>query len=490
MVTLLPRMPHGTSQRTRDRVRPAAGALWLGTHSVVVKAAHTVLLLVLAATLAPSSLGVVALGTLVTHVAVLVCGLGVAQALVHWRGDAERAARTAVTLVGGAGLGALVLLWWTAPLLTAVPGSHAQLVDVVRGLALTVPFVAVAGVTHELLRRRLLFLRRIVPEVVATVVGTAVAVHLALGGQGVLALVVGQLVQAVLVLLLAWAVHPPVLPGWDAATARALLGHGLPVSGTHVLEVAQLNIDYVVVAQLAGAAALGQYSLGFRVAHMPFVLLALVVCGAAFPVLCRRAGEDLGPAAERVVLVVLGLVAPACVLLALEAEALLVLGAQWLPAVEVLRLLAPLALGLGVVQAVQVALTAAGRPAVALRIRLAHLAVLVLLLPLAAVEGIAAVAVVQAVTALLAAAVATRVAGSLVPGFDVRRLLRGAVPVVLAASAMVPLVVLLDAVLPGTGGLVRSGALAVLGLVGFGAVLAGVTRDARPAARPAPRGRA
>ena len=44
-----------------DEGRAARGALWFATNSIVVKGAQTLVLLTLAATLAPSALGLVAL---------------------------------------------------------------------------------------------------------------------------------------------------------------------------------------------------------------------------------------------------------------------------------------------------------------------------------------------------------------------------------------------------------------------------------------------
>ena len=86
------------AQPSAEAARTARGALWLATNGIVVKTSQTVVLLALAAMLAPSALGVVALGTLVANVSAVVTSLGTASALVYWRGDVLRAARTAVTV--------------------------------------------------------------------------------------------------------------------------------------------------------------------------------------------------------------------------------------------------------------------------------------------------------------------------------------------------------------------------------------------------------
>ena len=63
--------------------RVARGALWLATSGVVVKGVQTVILLVLAALLAPSALGVIAIGSLVFNTSALITEAGASTALVY-----------------------------------------------------------------------------------------------------------------------------------------------------------------------------------------------------------------------------------------------------------------------------------------------------------------------------------------------------------------------------------------------------------------------
>ena len=48
---------------------------------------------------------------------------------------------------------------------------------------------------------------------------------------------------------------------------------------------------------MLGGEALGQYSLAFRLAFMPYLMVVVVMSGAAFPYLCRQRGAELGRAA-------------------------------------------------------------------------------------------------------------------------------------------------------------------------------------------------
>nr|WP_276509703.1 oligosaccharide flippase family protein [Nocardioides marinisabuli] len=446
--------------------------MWLATNGIVVKGAHTVVLLALAAALTPSALGLVALGTLVATVAAILGGLGTASALVHLPGsaaDAQRAARTALTL----GLVTSTLLaaglWVAAPSLASALRAEAGGAAVIRGLTVVLPCLAVAAVTTELLRRRLAFARRIVPDTVSAVVGAVVAVLLVAQGVGVMALVAGQVVQALLMMVLVWAVHPPVLPGWDRADARALVSFGLPFSGAHLLEVVQLNLDYLLVARVLGALALGHYSLSYRVANMPYLMVAVVVTGAAFPYLCRAQGPLRARGVEVALAVTVSLMLPACVLLALVADDLVLLGPEWAPAAPVLVLLAGYALLLAVLQVGLTVLNAAGRPGHALGVRLLHLLVLALVL-LAVVEaGIAAVALGQVVAVAAVGVPALWLARRSVPGTSAARLLADVRPALVATAAMALAVVALRSL--GLGAAAGVWAVALLAVAAVGVFL-------------------
>lgn len=461
--------PTGT---TTEASRTARGALWLATNGIVVKASQTVVLLALAAMLAPEALGLVAIGTLVANVSSILSSLGTASALVYWRGDVERAARTAVTIGAGTGLALATGLWFLAPGIASVLHAADGGAAVIRGLVVTLPCLAVAAVTNELLRRRLAFLRRIIPDTCSSLVGAVVAIVLVTHGTGVMALVVGQIVQGVLTLLLTWLVHRPVLPGWNRADARGLLAYGAPYSATSLLEVVQLNVDYLLVSRVLGSVALGHYSLGFRIAFMPYLMIVVVTAGAAFPYLCRMRGSGLARAVEVVMATTLTLVLPASVLLVLMADHLTLLGDEWQPAVAVLRLLAGYAVLLGVTQVSLTVLNASGLPALSLALKSLHLVLLTVVLLVVVGHGVSSVALAQVAVAAVVAAVALTVARRRVVGLSVGRMLLRLRPAVLCTLAMAVVVVgLRAAVFPGGPSLAGLVVVGLAGAVSFAGAL-------------------
>jgi O-antigen/teichoic acid export membrane protein len=401
--------------------RVARGVLWLATSGVVVKGVQTVVLLVLAALLAPSALGVIAIGSLVFNASALITEAGASTALVYWRGDALRAARTTLTIVLTTGVAMTAISWIIAPWLANTLHTEGG-AAVIRGLTSTIPFYAVASVTLELLRRELAFARRIIPDVVAATVGAAVSVVLAVAGHGVAALVIGQIVQGVLTLLLSWVVGARVRPGWNREDARGLLGYGGHLAGGNMLQLVLLNVDYLIVARVLGATALGEYSLAFRLAYLPYLNVAFVISGAAFPYLCRVTGPALGRATELVTASALMVLAPLCLGIALFANKLRLLGDKWAPAVPAARWLALYALLLSVAQLAQTPVNAVGQVRSTLKLRLLHLVALVVSLVLLAPHGITAVAIGQVVAVTATVGVSIVVAQRYIPALSLRRL--------------------------------------------------------------------
>lgn len=416
------------------------GALWLGIGATTVKACQTVVLLALAAILAPSALGLLAVGSLVLNVSAALTDLGSSTALVHWRGRAEEAARSALSVALGLSLVLTTGLWMLAPTLARVLNVGTDGASVIRGLLLALPFAAVAGVSGELLRRDFAFVRRVIPDIVSAILGAGIAFWLALTGHGVFSLVVGQVIQSMTSMLLCWFMRPPVRPGWRTAHVRALIAYGGHLAGANLVQLLMLNVDYVLVAHFLGAGPLGQYSLAFRLAYMPHLLVAVVVGGAVFPYMCRMGGSDLGRATASFGTATLAVLMPMYLGLALLAPQIQLLGTKWAPAVPVLRWLALYGLLLSVVRMCMVPLNAIGRPKDSFVFSALHLVLLAAVLGLVTSRGIVWVAIGQGIGVLGVAVLVARSLEGHVPGFRLAAVGRGLAPVV-GASAVMALVI-------------------------------------------------
>ena len=444
------RAPLAAARATSDPQPPEAvsGAAWLAIGAVASKGAQTLVLLVFAAVLSPDAFGVISLGAVLLNVTTVLADLGTSTALVHFRGDAERAARTALTIALTVGCVLVLLVWLAAPGFADALQAGDLGTGVFRGIVLCVPFAAVAGVSGELLRRALDFRRRVLPDIAGNVVGAAVTIGALAVGEGAFSLVYGQVVQAIVVLLLFWAIRRPVRPGWSRADATSLVGYGAGLAGSGLLTLLMLNVDYVLVANRLGVHDLGVYSMAFRVAYMPYLLIAMVVGGAVFAHLCRLRGTAVWRATVDAARVLHAFVVPAYVGVIVLAPQLQLLGERWAAAVPALRWLAAYGLALSALELLLVALKAVGRTSDVLGLGALHVGMLLVLLGIYVDSGVTAVAVVQFAAGVATLAAAVVVTTSRLPGTEWGSLLRRLAPVAAAAAAMAAAGLALQRVLP------------------------------------------
>jgi PST family polysaccharide transporter len=273
----------------------ARGAAWLGLAQVVSKSTVLLTTIVLARLLAPEEFGLVALSLVLIVYAEAVADAGVAQALVYLPRSLA-ASRAALVCSLSAGLLLTATVVAGAPLIASFFG-RSDMTPLVRLLALSLLATSVGAVPEALLRRDLLFPRVSAATVLRTLVMGACSVGLAFAGHGAWALawgtVAGSLAYAASLWLLAEG--RPDLALWRTSREdlREVLGYGVPVAGSSLLARLIFDIDYLIVGRLLGAAAVGYYTLAFRIPELLIVNVFFVLSGVTFP-LYSRMRDDAG----------------------------------------------------------------------------------------------------------------------------------------------------------------------------------------------------
>ena len=223
--------------------------------------------IILARTLAPADFGVFAIALFIVIFVGLLTDLGLRPALIQRPGMlAERDFTTAFTIQQAAVTAAVGLLWSGAAWLpTLYPKAPAELVWLVRLMAMELYLVSWRDMSEVLLERTLRYERLARIDVVGSLVYNGVALALALGGQGVWSLgyakVASSLTRAVLVHRAApW----PIRLAFDGRAARTLLGAGLPLQIGRIVTQAQYWVTPTLVAGAIGpdAAGLLQWAAG------------------------------------------------------------------------------------------------------------------------------------------------------------------------------------------------------------------------------------
>jgi PST family polysaccharide transporter/lipopolysaccharide exporter len=375
--------------------------------------------------LGPAELGLMAIALLALGTVDAVTSTGADTALVAGAGDAETDLDAAFTLQALRGALAAAALCAAAPAAAWLLGNP-QAAPVVRAVAAVALLRGLVSPGMPLLVKRMEFARIFwwsVPEALA---GFALAIGAALLRRDVWALVIAA-VGAQLVATAASYAAAPRRPRLGLHGAGRLLGYGKWVSGTRTLTFLSLNLDNVVVARLLGTGALGVYALAFRVAELGVVTFARAAAQVALPALSRARGDAPALAARwrGMLRLVVGVncAFAAGVLLFAGPVVRWTLGAEWLDAVPVLRILAvAMVFRAGVVLASEL-FHAVRRPRLTTQVNALRLAVmLVTLLPLARAWGLRG----AAVSVLLASVAAALLCAAWVRG-------------ILAGGAQVPL---------------------------------------------------
>jgi O-antigen/teichoic acid export membrane protein len=357
------------------------------------------MLLVLARALAPSQFGILAVAALTYNVLVALNHLGVADALTYFKDRIEEATRTALSMVIIGGLILFAATWLLAPVIAHFFHSP-QATFVLRGFALGIPFDAAAQVPVGRLTRSLSFSRRAITDALPPVVGATVTIAVVIAGYPLIGLVAGQIVTSVTNCAVAMLVGPRCLPGWNTDLARRLLSYGGYLGAADVLNLALLNIDYILVGHILGPYALGLYSLAYRICFMPYLSISMVVNGAVFPYYCRLPSQqEKGKAAENVLSLIAALSIPWFAGLVLFANDIVILGDKWAPAAGAVRFLAIYGFLISMILSAVVVLKAAGKANLVFLGSLLHLSILAAVLIGTIPAGITVVALDQALVA-------------------------------------------------------------------------------------------
>jgi len=437
----------------------------------------------LARLLTPAEFGIVAFATVAVNWLGVLKDLGLGGAVIQRRDDTEEAAQTAYVL----NLGVSALL--TAGTALAAPAVAAffrepLVVPILRVLSFTFLIQALGAIHVVLLRRNLDFRRKLVPDVGQAMAKGIASIAFALAGFGVWSLVWGQLIGALACSVLAWTVIP-----WRPRfhLHRRLVGplmrFGGPLLVNDIETAIWANLDYVIVGRLLGDAALGVYTLAYRLPEMLVLSVWRVLGNAIFPFFSSiqqfpdllRKGFLATIRYSQIVVV------PLCVGLFITAGPAVdvLFGPQWGEAAPVLRLLAVFALVGSIGVNIGDVYKAIGRPDILAKLSLLDLALLTPAMILGARHGLIGVAAAHAVVAAFDTTIRLTVARHFIH-VTFRDIGRQLLPS-LKAGAVLALVA--GGVLWGTSGAGNGLSLAATVPAGAAAYLLTLYRVDRPAVR-------
>ena len=238
--------------------RTAAGVAWTSAFQVTRQVLQVVSVSVLARHVPPAAYGLIAMAFLVTSLLETIRDAGTGQALIREREMSDEVASTAFWLnfgVGGVAVLLLVLSAWPASRFFHEP----QIIPVLRVLSISFFLGAVGVVPTALLNRAMEFKKLALIQTAAAIIGTLVAITVAIAGGKVWSLVSGSLAivprdHGIGV----WILAPVRLRFvFHSDTAKRILKFGLNLSGFHIFNYFSRNADNLLVGKFLGSAPLG-----------------------------------------------------------------------------------------------------------------------------------------------------------------------------------------------------------------------------------------
>jgi len=245
-------------------------AIWRACGKSIGAAIDVAAGIALARLLMPEDFGVVELALVAVMLVDGVCRFCLDQAVVQRAGLTQRQTSTAMwaTVVGGLiGAGTLVLL---AHEIGAFFGEPESLASAVLFLSLSVILRSISAVPGALLRRDFDFRAITIIEVLARTSYAVVGLALAATGHGFMSLVYAWLGSegAKAGLIFVFVRYAPV-HGMAWSDLRALLGFGLPATGSDLLTQLTARVDVIVIGRALTASALGLYRRGLTLVTYP-----------------------------------------------------------------------------------------------------------------------------------------------------------------------------------------------------------------------------
>ena len=322
------------------------GTAWNTVASLARIASALLILPILARLLDPADFGLLAIGMPVILFMMLFNDMGIGPALIRADHPSKTFWSTAffTNLFMGVLL-TLIVYAMAGPAANAFKLPHAE--PILQALAFALVLNCFSVVPGAWLMREFDFRGLAVIEIVSSFLGIGVAIYTALQGAGAWALVWQQLTMFGTKSLLLWLrARVPISFAFDWNEIKGILPFISNLLGSQVINFFARNSDNFIIARVLGDAALGFYSIAYRIMLMPIQFFAWGIAGVLLPTVSTFK-TDL-PRVKRVCLRVFRIIAlvtfPAMAGIAALSEPIIavVLGAKMLPAAPILAILAPI----------------------------------------------------------------------------------------------------------------------------------------------------
>ncbi|MFF8189223.1 lipopolysaccharide biosynthesis protein [Microbacterium sp. NPDC016588] len=249
-------------------------------------------LMILARILTPGDYGTVALVTSITGLALLLADFGLSSAAIQSQDITQAQKSNLFWLNTAVGVGVSIVVFAAAYPISWFYGRP-ELVAIAQALSVVFFLYAVTAQFRAEASKSLRFKAMAVADVSAQALSFAAAIVAALWGATYWALVLQQVLSALLLLIFLW-IAARWIPSWPSRRTdiRSLVGFGLNNLGAQLVTYVSNNVDSVLIGRFWGVEQLGLYSRAYQLYRLPLQQLAAPMTRVAFPILSKIKDDE------------------------------------------------------------------------------------------------------------------------------------------------------------------------------------------------------
>jgi len=247
--------------------------------------------IILARLLLPEQFGLIGYCLIVIQYVDIINSAGIDTALIARREKVQEAANAAFVANMLFGVICFTITWVIARPVS-VFFKAPEIVPLFRALGLSLPLTGLGMVPDAMLKREMKFQTVLISDVTRNFMKGAVSIVLALLGFGVWSLVWGQVFGVLTGSVLSW-----ILAGWRPTwrfhreATRSIVFFGFHIILLETAGAFRNNVDYLLVGRILGAAALGFYTMSYRIPELLIRSLNYVVGNVSLPALAMTQSD-------------------------------------------------------------------------------------------------------------------------------------------------------------------------------------------------------
>lgn len=247
--------------------------------------------IVLTRQLLPGDYGLVGMAIIFVNFFTQFGDFGISNAVMRKQNLSERDMYTGFTVRVGQGVLVALMCLAVAPLAPLV-FDNKDVPRVIAAFSVLFAINSLGFVPYAYLNRELRHDKLFVPQVGSTLIGSIVAILLALYGFRHWSLVFSTLSTAVSFVLLLNLVRPVRLKFcFDRQVAREFITYGSGIFMIGMVSYAVLNVDNFIVGAVSGQTSLGYYMIAFNWGSLICTILTGTVASVLFPTFSRLQGD-------------------------------------------------------------------------------------------------------------------------------------------------------------------------------------------------------